>query len=340
LALKGGSSRGGFAPDASDAAIEHNQEERVMASFSRAELHKGPVTFMGAPHTLDLTGARAAFLGVPFDCGVHPFRVGARQGPQSVREQSLLVRPYHSELADFNPIERLGLVDRGDVALTSSRMLDAFERIEAAAAPIHEAGVIPVTVGGDGSVSLPLLRAATRHYPGLVALHLDAHTDAYEYDPADKYNAATQFTHAAEEQLVVTSLSYHVGIRGSTYMPGVYGRTRALGYNLITMRELMQRGFADVWAELHRQLAGRPVYLCFDMDVFDPSCAPGVCTPAWGGFTAREGLDFLRGLAGLDIVAVDVNTVSPPHDVNGMAAFLCAYVIYECLLLLCRRPGI
>ncbi|HMK68104.1 MAG TPA: arginase family protein, partial [Stellaceae bacterium] len=135
-------------------------------------------------------------------------------------------------------------------------------------------------------------------------------------------------------------LSYHIGVRGSTYMQGAYRFTRSLGYNVITMRELFERGPADVLAELHERLQGRPVYLCFDMDVFDPSCAPGVATPSWGGFTSREGLDFLRGLSGLDIVAVDVNTVSPPHDVQGMTAHLGAYVIYECLILLCRKLGL
>lgn len=99
-----------------------------------------------------------------------------------------------------------------------SRIDDAFERIEMAAKRIHDAGVIPVTMGGDGSVSLPLLRAAASRYPGMVAVHLDAHTDSYEYDPSDKYNAATQFTHAAEEQCIVASLSYHIGIRGTTYV--------------------------------------------------------------------------------------------------------------------------
>jgi arginase family enzyme len=146
-------------------------------------------------------------------------------------------------------------------------------------------------------------------YPGMVAVHLDSHTDSYSYgyDPNDKYNAATQFTHAAEEQCIVASLSYHIGIRGTTYIRGVFEQTKSLGYNIITMREL----FADVLAELHEKLERRPVYLCFDMDVFDPSCAPGVATPSWGGLSARKGLEFLRGLSGLNIIAVDVNKVSP-----------------------------
>jgi agmatinase len=310
-----------------------------MADFSDDELHTKPVTFMGAPYTHDLSRAKAAVLGVPFDCGIHPFRIGSRQGPAAIRAQSILVRRYSPELADVDPVERLGLVDRGNVRLTPSRISDAFERVETAAKRIHHAGVIPVTMGGDGSVSLPLLRAAASRYPGMVAVHLDAHTDSYGYDPDDKYNAATQFTHAAEEQCIVASLSYHIGIRGTTYVPGVFEKTRLLGYNIITLRELFARGFADVLAELHQKLKGRPVYLCFDMDVFDPSCAPGVATPSCGGLSAREGLEFLRGLSGLGIIAVDVNTVSPPHDVQNMTAFLAAQVIYESLVLLCQKPG-
>ncbi|MGB9643742.1 MAG: arginase family protein, partial [Stellaceae bacterium] len=171
-----------------------------MTDIPDNELHTRPVTFMGAPYTHDLSGAKAAVLGVPFDCGVHPFRIGSRQGPTAIREQSVLVRRYNPELADFDPVERLSLVDRGDIRLTPSRIDDAFTRIETAARRVHDAGAIPITMGGDGSVSLPLLRAAATRYPGMVAVHLDAHTDSYGYNPNDKYNAATQFTHAAEEQ--------------------------------------------------------------------------------------------------------------------------------------------
>ena len=112
-----------------------------MASFTDDALHTKPVPFMGAPYTLDLAGAKAAVLGIPFDCGIHPFRIGSRQGPQAIREQSILVRPFNSELADFNPVARLQLVDRGNVRLTPGRIVDAFERIEAACRLIHDAGV-------------------------------------------------------------------------------------------------------------------------------------------------------------------------------------------------------
>ena len=304
------------------------------AKLAAKELYRGPLTFMGAPFGSDLSAAKVAILGAPFDCGTHLFRIGARQGPQSIREQSRLVRPFQSEFADFDIRERLGLVDCGDAAVTPGRIEPAFECIEEAAFRIVSAGAAPIGFGGDGSVSLPLIRAAARRWPNLAVLHVDSHTDAYPYDEAEPYTAATQFTHAALEQRIAPSASYHVGLRGSTYCAGVYEHTRTLGYNLITMLEFMRRGQKDVLAELHERLAARPLYLSWDMDVFDPSVAPGVCTPTWGGFTAREGLDFLRGLAGLNIVAVDVNTVSPPHDVNGMSAFLAAHLTYECLLLI------
>jgi agmatinase len=313
-----------------------------MPGFADDPLHAPPATFMGVPATLDLAGVKAAVLGVPFDCGVHPFRIGSRQGPQAIRGQSALMRRYNSEHADFDPLTRLGVTDRGNVRLTPGKILEAFERIQAAAALIHDAGAVPIGLGGDGSISLPLVRAAARRHPGLVLLHVDAHTDAYAYVESDKYNTATQFTHAAEEQLVSAARSYHIGVRGTTYRQGAYHQTRALGYNIITMRELMQRGFADVLAELKAALADRPVYLSWDMDVFDPSVAPGVCTPSWGGFSAREGIEFLHGLAALklNLVAIDINTVSPPHDVQNLAAYLAAHVAYETIVALTRTRGL
>ncbi len=311
-----------------------------MADAELDELCTKPATFMGAAYSHDLGKAKAAILGVPFDCGTHPSRIGARQGPNAIRDQSALVRPYNPELADFNPLERLGLVDCGNVKLVPSQIADAFERIERAVGRIVDGGAIPVTMGGDGSVSLPQLRAVGKRHPGLVALHVDSHTDSYPYVVSNKYNAATQFTHAAEEKVIDPSHSFHVGIRGSTYTHGVYAQSKALGYNIVSMNQVFERGPKDVLRELHQRLKGRPVYLCWDMDVFDPSCAPGVCSPTWGGFSAREGIDFLRGFAGLDIVAIDVNTVSPPHDVQNMAAFLAATMMYEGLVLLCRKLGL
>lgn len=299
-----------------------------------ATLFRQPLTFMGLPHGKSGQGAGAAILGCPFDCGTHEFRIGAREGPQSIREQSKLVRRYQSEYADANVLEEFDVIDAGDVDVTPSRAEEAFTIIEDAAYSFASEGTPLVGFGGDGSISLPLIRAAARMHPDLTVLHIDSHTDTYPVNNEHPYDAATQFSHAALEQRVRTGNSYHVGLRGTTTRPGVYDYTKSLGYNIITMRDFQKRGHDNVMAELRDALAGRSVYLSWDMDVFDPSCAPGVCTPAWGGFSAREGLDVLRDLSGLRIVAADINTVSPSHDINGMTAFLAAAVSYEILLLI------
>lgn len=312
-----------------------------MTTPSQEPVFRAPRTFMGAPHGRPGPGNRAAFLGLPFDCGVHPFRVGCRQGPHAVREMSALMRRFNPTYADFDPVKALGLVDCGDVELTPGRIHDAYARMEAGVSAIVEAGAIPITVGGDGSVSVPVLRAVAKRHKGLAVLHIDSHTDTYPYDdPNDRYNAATQLTHAVEEGLIDPHRSWHIGIRGSTFAQGVVQRARSLGYGVVSIDDLVRRGFAQTIAEFREGVARRPVYICFDMDVFDPSCAPGVATPTWGGLSAREGIDLIRTLTGLDIVAVDINTVSPAQDVNNMAAHLCAHVAYEFLVLLCRNLGV
>ena len=309
---------------------------KIDVSTPAAELYAGPQTFMGVPSSTNAAGAVAAILGCPFDCGTHAFRIGSRQGPAAIREQSRLIRRYHSELADSDILTEMGVIDAGDVVLTPSRMEEAFAAIEEAAFRLAAAGAAPVGFGGDGSVSLPLVRAAGRVHPGLAVLHVDSHTDAYPVDPVHRYDAATQFTHAAQEQKVLATASWHVGLRGTTTRPDVYAYTGELGYNTMTMREFQSMGFDDAIRRIRETLEGRPVYLSWDMDVFDPSCAPGVCTPAWGGFSAREGLELIRSLEGLNIVGADVNTVSPPHDINGMTAFLAAAVTHEILMLIWR----
>lgn len=296
-----------------------------------------PPTFMDVPYVPGGAGAGAAILGCGFDCGIHPFRVGARQGPAAIREQSRLIRPFHPERGDINVPDALSLVDAGDVQLTPGRIEDANAQMEEAAFRILQNGAVPVGLGGDGSVSLPLIRAASRVHPGLAVLHIDSHTDTYPPDEKYPFDASTQFTHAALEQRVATSASYHVGLRGTTTVRGVYDYGRDVGFNLITMDELVTRGFADVVAEFRDTIGDAPVYLSWDMDVFDPAFAPGVCTPIWGGLSAREGFGLLKLMAGMNIVACDVNTVSPPQDLNGQTAFLAAATIFEMLLLLLER---
>jgi agmatinase len=145
--------------------------------------------------------------------------------------------------------------------------------------------------------------------------------------------------HALEEGLLDMEHALHVGIRGTTYRGGAIEQARAAGFELFSLDECFELGLDRLLAHLLVRLAGQPVYLCWDMDFFDPSAAPGVCTPAWGGVSAREGLYLLRRLAGLRFVGFDVNTVSPPHDVGGMTAALAGRVMLEMLFLACREQG-
>ncbi|MFT5505757.1 MAG: agmatinase [Gammaproteobacteria bacterium] len=299
----------------------------------------GPATFMNVPFSTDPTGSKAAILGVPFDTGTHTTRIGSRTGPAAIREQSLLVRPFQLPHAKFNPLEYLNLVDCGDADVTPSIIEESFAAIELAAFTIADAGAAPLALGGDGSITLPLLRAMKRKYNDLAVLHIDAHTDTYRGDGEaihDRYNTATTFTRAAEEGLVNLDKSFHVGPRGPVMAADVFDHTRENGYNLIHGRQLFARGLRETAEDLKSQLGDIPVYLCFDMDFFDPSCAPGVCTPTWGGASAREGLEFLQDLAGINFVAADIDTLSPPHDPGGMTAFLAGTVALEILTLFCH----
>lgn len=306
-------------------------------------LFLGPQTFMNVPYSTNFSNAQAVILGAPYDGGLHPTRIGSRIGPASIREQSQLVRPFQPPHAIFNPLELLGLVDCGDADTTPSIIEESFKEIQDAATAIYAAEASPVVLGGDGNITLPLLRAAHKFYPDLVVLHVDAHTDTYRSDGNQdymRYNVSTTFTRAAEEHLLDVAASIHIGPRGPTNDIGVFEHTREVGYRLIDGIELFETGLRIAANRIVEELQGRDVYLCFDMDFFDPSCAPGVCTPTWGGATAREGLGFLQNLTGLNIIGADINTVSPPHDTRGMTAFLAGTVTLEILTLFCHAKNL
>ena len=290
-------------------------------------------TFMGLPRSSLPCAAKAAIIGLPFDCGTHPYRIGARLGPSAIREQSLLLRPY-DVTSDRDPIGALGVVDMGDAAVQPGEIESSFAAIEEAIGELAEAGIVPVSLGGDGAIALPEMRALHRAHPHLVTVHIDAHTDAY---PIEGYNTATAFARAVEEGLVDAQRSFQIGMHGSVLVKGVMAHGKSLGYNIVTMHELLTRGIGEVFAEVRRRIGDRPVYLSFDMDFFDPSVAPGVCTPTFGGASAREGLAALEGCSGLDLVGVNINTVSPPHDVGGMSALLAGTVALGSLALIARN---
>lgn len=280
-------------------------------------------TFLGVPQATRAAAGQIAVMGLPFDCGTHPTRIGSRQGPAAFRAMSSEVRPYYPPLSDVDPRAGMGVVDLGDVEVVASQIEPSLAAMEAAVSDVVLAGAVPLGVGGDGVTTLPVLRALSRCYPGLILVHIDAHTDAY---PGEDINTGTTFTHAAAENLIDTERSFHIGARGTMPLPGAYDHTRALGYRVIMGDEVRRRGAVDVARDVVATAGTRPVHLSFDMDYFDPSAAPGVATPTWGGPPVAEVFDLLHALAGLNLVGVDINTLSPPHDVQGMAAMLAAHV--------------
>jgi len=290
-------------------------------------------TFMGVPRARGVHAGQVAILGLPFDCGTHPTRIGCRQGPAAFRAASSEVRPFYPPLADVDPRAGDAVVDLGDVRVTSSEVGPSLAAIEAAVAAIAEAGAVPLCVGGDGTTTLPVLRALGRRHPGLVLIHIDAHTDSY---PGDGVNTGTTFSRAADEGAVDVGRSFHIGARGTLPIEGAYDYTRSVGFRVVTGADVRRRGLADVLAEVRAAADGRPVHLSFDLDYIDPSAAPGVATPTWGGPSPAEAFDLLHGLDGLDFVGVDINTLSPPHDVAGMTAMLAGHVALIALHLIAR----
>ncbi|MEH6442573.1 MAG: arginase family protein [Oceanospirillaceae bacterium] len=291
------------------------------------------VPIMNTPVTKATGQAKAIILGLPFDCGSDPARIGARFGPNSIRQQSRLISPFDGA-SNINPLTTLNVQDIGDVEVDLASIDKTYTLIEQAMDQVIQRAAVPISLGGDGSVALPQMRALAKTYPDLVVIHIDAHTDAY---PLSEYSNATPFTHAVHERLIDPHNSFHVGRRGSHFVPNVVSYCKELGYNLIDMQELLSRGIDETFARIKAQIGNRAVYLCFDMDFFDPCVAPGVCSPTFGGATSREGLQLIRACEGLNIVAADINTISPPHDVSGVSALLAATVSYEILLLLAKK---
>lgn len=298
----------------------------------------GPPSFMSIPVAAHARGCQAFVVGIPFDCGTHPTRIGARQGPAHIRRHSSLIRPFNPELGDFDAREALGLVDCGDMLVISSQIEQSFARIESVLFRlVSESRATAFTMGGDGSVSLPQMRALARLHPGMVAVHFDAHTDVVNPPAPDVHNSGTQFAYAAIEKLIDPGRSWHIGMRGTLPTPGFFEHAYGHGYNLVTLQELLERGFEDVISAIVTSVGSSPVYLCWDMDVIDPAFAPGVAAPSWGGLSAREAIQIIRLLRDLNIVHVDFNTVSPSHDPNGAAGSLAAQLMYETMTMLALR---
>jgi agmatinase len=296
--------------------------------------YAGPETFARLPRLQDVGTAAVAILGAPFDSGVS-YRPGARFGPGAVRAASKLLRPYHPAL-DVHPWGAQQVADAGDCAINPFNLEEAVQDVErGASAALEHAGKL-VTIGGDHTIALPLLRTVNRRHGPCALVHFDAHLDTWDTYFGASYTHGTPFRRAAEERILDLDHSMHVGIRGPLYTAADLQEDAALGYAIVSTSEL-SRGGVDQAVERIRQRVGQtPIYISVDIDVLDPAHAPGTGTPEPGGLTTRELQELLRGLAGLQIAGADIVEVAPAYDHAEITALAAAQIGYELLALLAR----
>lgn len=284
---------------------------------------------MGVPGWMAAGDGGVVVLGAPFDCGPSVYRFGPHLAPAAIRAASQRVLPSRID-SDRDVLTELDVSDGGDVEVSLDDVNLSLAAIQAAVAGILSAGSVPLVLGGDGSVALAIMRALAEQAGQCAVLHFDAHTDCNP-PGIGRNEAASAFWRASDEGLVTTDASVHVGLRGPTLIPNTTRVANEMGYRTLSMDEILDRGPAAVVGELRQIVGEHPVYVCWDMDVFDPSVAPGVFSPSWGGLTAGQGLRLVHGLSGLRIVAVDINTVSPPHDIDELTALLAAQLAFQLL---------
>jgi agmatinase len=292
----------------------------------------GVRTYMRAPHVTDLAGVDAAVYGIPFDTATS-YRTGARFGPEAIRSASALMRPYHPAL-DVNVVESLSVVDYGDLPVSPGDTERSYGQIEEALAPIVDAGVFPVALGGDHSVTLAELRVLARRHGPLALVQLDSHCDTWEQYFGQKYFHGTTFKRAVEEGLLDASASVQAGMRGPVYDASDLAGARELGFSVFESEELRRLGPERYAALVGEKVGARPVFLSFDIDFLDPAFAPGTGTPEVAGFSTAEALAFLRSLRGINLVGCDVVEVCPAYDGPGQpTALAAANVVFELLAL-------
>ncbi len=301
----------------------------------------GPGTFARLPRVDEVDHVDVAVLGVPFDAGVS-YRPGARFGPGHIRASSRLLRPYHPGL-DVEPFGLQQVADAGDLGVNPFDLDEAVAAIEAGARAVVEAtGARLVTLGGDHTIALPLLREVHARHGPVAVLHFDAHLDTWDTYFGAPVTHGTPFRRASEEGLLDRAASCHVGIRGPLYRGLDLAEDRELGFQAVSADEVETIGVAGVVERVRARLGDAPVYVSIDIDVLDPAHAPGTGTPEAGGLTSRELLGILRGLAGLDLVGADVVEVAPAYDHAELTGIAAAHVVYELLALLAdhRRRGL
>ena len=297
----------------------------------------GVRTFMRLPHVEATEGVDLAIVGVPTDDAVS-YRSGARFGPEAVRSASVLLRPYNTHLK-VNVAERLSMVDYGDAPTVPGYQEETLQRIERHLAPLHEAGVKPLCLGGDHSIALAELRAAAAVHGPLALVHLDAHADVWDAYYGVSYFHGTVFRRAVEEDLIDPSRSVQAGMRGTLYGVDDEQAPARLGFDMIPWAELERLTPDEYGAHVRDRVGDAPAFLSFDIDFVDPAFAPATGTPEVGGPTSAQALAYLRALTGIDFRGFDCVEVAPPYDPSGITAWLAASACHEMISLAALRKA-
>lgn len=307
-------------------------DPREFARFS------GIKTFMRLPHIKTTEGVDIAIVGVPFDTGAS-YRVGARFGPEAIRSVSALLR-HHNEVLDVSIFDYCSVVDYGDLPVNPGYIEDSYKMIEEGLLPILEAGIIPMLLGGDHSVTLPELRAMAKIHGPVALIHFDAHTDTGDKRFGCKYWHGSPFRRAVEEDLILVDHSIQLGMRGSTYSRDSLNDSRKLGFDLVTSVEVQKIGIDGLIQRIRDRVRDIKTFVTFDIDFVDPAYAPGTGTPEVGGFTSREALQFVRGMKGLNLIGFDIVEVLPQYDPAQITALLAANIVYEFISLIALRKKV
>ncbi len=302
----------------------------------------GIPTFMRLPHVDPDHGrfrdVQIGIVGAPWDGGTTN-RPGPRHGPRQLRDASTMIRAQHGHTG-MRPFEAARCADLGDVAPNPADLQDSLERFETYYARIRQAGVLPLTAGGDHLVSLPVLRGL-KGETSLGMIHFDSHTDLFHsYFNGSMYTHGTPFRRAIEEGLLDPKRVVQIGIRGTAYDSEDRDFASAQGVRVIPIEEFFARGVADVMKEAREIVGSRPTYVSYDIDFVDPAFAPGTGTPEVGGPSSFQALEVVRELAGLNLIGADVVEVSPPFDASGGTAWLGASLMFELLCVLAQSPAL
>ncbi len=292
-------------------------------------------TFMRLEHIQTTDNVDFVIVGVPFDTAVSN-RTGARYGPQHIRNSSVLLRPFNPD-QNINIFDYCSGVDYGDIDVIPGNIHRTYDNMVKGLAPILEKSIIPIILGGDHSISLGNLRAFAKQYGPVALVHFDSHSDTWDNYYGEKYMHGTPFRRAVEEGLLDVNHSIQVGMRGPLYGPECIEDARHLGFEVIPMKEIRKIGYSEVLNRIHKRVAGRPVFVSFDIDFLDPAYAPGTGTPEVGGPTSADALDLVRGLDGLDILGFDLVEVLPAYDSGEITAAAASAVAFEMISLVALK---